>query len=279
MLPSHIVLFTDLDGTLLDQHTYSWREASEALAEIERRKIPLIFCTSKTRAEVEFLRRKIDNSHPFITENGGGVFIPHGYFPQRVEGAVTVKTYHCLALARPYDEILDALDEIASEAGVEAVGFHKMSAKEIAENSGLDPQQVQLARQRDFDEPFFLAGATPAKEQKFIRLARERKMEVVRGTRFWHIHAGSDKGRAVRELMKHYRAMRRGEKLRAIAFGDSANDLPMLVAADTAVLLPKPDGSFDEAVTAKLPRIIRGSAPGPAGWNEAVLQLLEAQKR
>ncbi len=274
MLPANLILFTDLDGTLLDQRTFSWREASEALHEIERRSIPLVFCTSKTRAEVEFLRRKIGNAHPFITENGGGIFIPHGYFPQRIGGVVTVKTYHCLALARPYDEVLGALDEIAAAAGVDAVGFHKMSAKEIAENSGLDSQQVQLARQRDYDEPFFLAGATPKKEEAFIRLARERKFEIVRGTRFWHIHAGSDKGRAVRELMKHYRAAWR-RKLRAIAFGDSANDLPMLVAADAAVLLPKLDGSFDEAVTAKLPRIQRGSAPGPAGWNEAVLNLLE----
>ena len=274
MLPANIVLFTDLDGTLLDQQTYSWREASDALTEIDRRRIPLVFCTSKTRAEVEYLRRRIGNTHPFITENGGGIFIPHGYFPRRIAGAATVKTYHCIALARPYDEILDALDQIAEEAGIEAVGFHKMSPREIAENSGLDPTQVQLAKQRDFDEPFFLAGANPTKEQAFIRLARDRKMEVVRGTRFWHIHAGSDKGRAVRELMIHYRAARRGEKLRSISFGDSANDLPMLAATDSAVLLPKPDGGFDEVVTAKLPRILRGTAPGPAGWNEAVLQLL-----
>ncbi|MBI3484730.1 MAG: HAD-IIB family hydrolase [Acidobacteria bacterium] len=277
MLPVNIILFTDLDGTLLDHRTFSWRAAEDALHEIERRRVPLVFCTSKTRAEVEFLRRKIGNAHPFITENGGGIFIPHGYFPQRIEGAVTVKTYHCIALARPYEEITEALDEISAEAGVDAVGFHQMSAREIAENSGLDPQQVQLARQRDYDEPFFLAGATPKKEDAFIRLARERKLEVVRGSRFWHIHAGSDKGRAVRELMKHFRAGWR-VKLRAIALGDSANDLPMLVAADAAVLLPKHDGSLDEAVTAKLPRIIRGSAPGPAGWNEAVLQLLEGSK-
>jgi mannosyl-3-phosphoglycerate phosphatase len=277
MLPTGLILFTDLDGTLLDHRTFSWRAAEDALHEIERRRVPLVFCTSKTRAEVEFLRRKIGNAHPFISENGGGIFIPHGYFPQRMEGAVTVKTYHCIALARPYREITEALDEIAAEAGVDAVGFHQMSAKEIVENSGLDAEQVQLARQRDYDEPFFLAGATPKKEAAFVRLAHERKLEVVRGSRFWHIHAGSDKGRAVRELMKHFRAGWR-VKLRAVALGDSANDLPMLVAADVAVLLPKADGSFDEAVTAKLPRITRGSAPGPEGWNEAVLQLLEDSK-
>ena len=274
MLPANLILFTDLDGTLLDHYSFSWMAAGEALAEVERRRIPLVFCTSKTRAEVEVLRRKIGNAHPFITENGGGIYIPHGYFPQRIEGAVTVKTYHCIALARPYEEITEALEEIAAAAGVDAVGFHQMSAKEIAENSGLDQQQVQLARQRDYDEPFFLAGATTKKEEAFVRLARERKLEVVRGDRFWHLNAGSDKGRAVRELMKHFRAAWR-MKLRAIALGDCANDLSMLVAADLAVLLPRHDGSFDEAVTAKLPRVIRGAAPGPVGWNEAVLELLE----
>jgi len=277
MLPTHLIVFTDLDGTLLDYHTFSWTAANEALAEIARRRVPLVFCTSKTRAEIEFLRRKTGNAHPFISENGGGIYIPHGYFPQRIEGAVTVKTYHCIALARPYKEITAALEEIAAEAGVDVVGFHQMSAKEIAENSGLDAQQVQLARQRDYDEPFFLAGATPKKEEAFMRLARERKLEVARGGRFWHLQAGSDKGRAVKILMQHFRAGWR-VKLRAIALGDSANDLPMLVAADVAVLLPKHDGSFDEAVTAKLPRITRGSAPGPEGWNEAVLQLLEDSK-
>ena len=277
MLTNRIILFTDLDGTLLDHHTYSWTAASEALAEIERRRVPLVFCTSKTRAEVEILRRKMGIAHPFITENGGGIYIPHGYFSQRIEGAATVKTYHCIALARPYKEITEALEEIAAEAGVEAVGFHQMSAREIAENSGLDAEQAQLARQRDYDEPFFLAGATPKKEEKFIQLARERKLEVVRGDRFWHLHAGSDKGRAVRELMKHFRAGWR-VKLRAIALGNCANDLPMLTSADAAVLLPKHDGSFEETVTAKLPRIIRGPGPGPVGWNQAVLDLLETKE-
>jgi len=275
VLPAHLVAFTDLDGTLLDHRTFSWRPAEEALHELERRQVPLVFCTSKTRAEVEFLRRKIGNAHPFITENGGGLYIPHGYFQHRIEGAVTVKTYHCIALARPYEEIAEALEEIAAGVGVDAVGFHQMSTREIAENSGLDLQQAQLAKQREYDEPFFLAGATPKKEEKFITLARERKLQVVRGSRFWHLHAGSDKGRAVRELMKHYRAAWRG-RLRAVALGDSANDLPMLVVADAAVLLPKPDGSFDEAVLARLPRVTRGSAHGPVGWNEAVLRLFES---
>jgi len=74
------LVFTDLDGTLLDHDTYSWAAAAPALEELQRREIPLIFCTSKTDAEVQALRRAMGNSHPFIVENGGAIVIPPGFF-------------------------------------------------------------------------------------------------------------------------------------------------------------------------------------------------------
>src|SRR5512135_2792694 len=75
-----IVIFTDLDGTLLDEVNYSWSEAQPALNLIKSGATPLILCSSKTRAELEAYRVQLDNHHPFIAENGGGIFIPRGYF-------------------------------------------------------------------------------------------------------------------------------------------------------------------------------------------------------
>lgn len=276
MLPSRLVIFTDLDGTLLDHHSYSWAAAEEALEQIARRRIPLVVCTSKTRAEVEVLRRKLGNVHPFITENGGGVFIPHGYFPQHLGGTERFGKYHCLTLGRSYREIVAQLDEMALEAGADVVGFRQMTAREIAQNTGLPVKQAELAKQRDFDEPFFFAGEDHETAERFIQMARARHLEVTRGGRFWHLFAGSDKGQAVRKLMKLYRGVRRASRtgLRSVGLGDSANDLPMLAAVDYAVLLPKPDGGLDSEVLARLPRVHRGSAPGPVGWNQAVLQLI-----
>jgi len=270
------VIYTDLDGALLDGKSYSWHGAEEALEEIDRRRVPLVFCTSKTRAEVEDLRRKLGNAHPFITENGGGVFIPHGYFSQPLEGAQRAGHYHCFALGRPYAEIVDELERIAAEAGAQVAGFHQMNTREIASNTGLNTGQAERARARDFDEPFFLAGADAAAEQRFIRIARERGLQPVRGDRFWHVSAGSDKGRAVQLLSRFYRKNWRGH-LQAVALGSSANDLPMLAAVDVAVLLPQPDGRFDAEVLARLPAIRRANAPGPAGWNDAVLRILKAR--
>jgi len=74
------IIFTDLDGTLLDSDTYSYEKAKIALQLLKKRRIPLIFCTSKTRAEIEFWRDEVGNYDPFISENGGGIFIPKDYF-------------------------------------------------------------------------------------------------------------------------------------------------------------------------------------------------------
>lgn len=275
MLRPNLIIFTELDGSLLDRNSCSHAPAEEALGEIARRGIPLVFCTSKTRAEVEVVRRKLNSAHPFIVEDGGGVFIPDGYFPKRLPGTIKVRHYNCLALGRPHAELVDEFDSLVEQTGVSAEGFHQMKPRDIARNAGLSLSDAELAAQREFDLPFFFAGASEAEEETFIAAARERKLSVVRGRRFRHLFAGSDKGRAVRKLVEQYRAALPHQRLRTAALGDSANDLPMLAAADKAVLIPQRREQFDEEVLAKLPRILRAGAPGPAGWNAAVLSLLE----
>ena len=48
-----IIVFTDLDSTLLHPKTYSFDAAMPALKLIKEKDIPLILCSSKTRAEIE----------------------------------------------------------------------------------------------------------------------------------------------------------------------------------------------------------------------------------
>lgn len=271
--PIHWVLFTDLDGTLLDPGSYSWKPAQPALEELARRQVPLVFCSSKTSAEIEALRRELGNPHPFVAENGGGVFVPQGYFDVGIPQGFPMGSYRCLALAMPYDKVINELERIAEQAGVEVVGFHQMDAHDVAASTGLPLPAAELARRRDFDEPFFFVRADPSAESRFLDLARERGLELVRGGRFWHLFQGSDKGRAVRKLMELYLAST-PPKVRFAALGDSANDLPMLATVDHAFLLPRPDGTFDSEVLARLPHIQRAAAPGPKGWNSAVLELI-----
>ena len=148
-----------------------------------------------------------------------------------------------------------------------------MTAAQVAANTGLKLRQAELARRREFDEPFFFVGSKPGAEAKVSRPARRRGPELTRGGRFRALVPGREKGRAVRRLIRLYQGAS-GPRLRTVALGDSANDLPMLAAVHHPILLAKPDGSFDSHVLKRLPKVARGEAPGPQGWNLAVLALL-----
>lgn len=65
---SRLLILTDLDGSLLDADTYGYEAARPALKSLRDRGIPLIFCSSKTFAEVEPIRHEMENTVPFIVE-------------------------------------------------------------------------------------------------------------------------------------------------------------------------------------------------------------------
>src|SRR3990167_8085280 len=98
------IIVSDLDGTLLDSTSYSFAAAQPALEAIRARGVPLILCSSKTRTEIEGYRQCLNNRHPFITENGAGIFIPRGYFSFPFEAGV-FGDYQLITLGTPYAEI------------------------------------------------------------------------------------------------------------------------------------------------------------------------------
>lgn len=273
MLSLPLLVFTEPLDLFPPQARSPEHGAEEALHELERRQVPLVFASRGTRVEVEFVRRKLENRHPFITENGGGLFVPEGYFRQRISDSETIRHYHRISYARPYADAWAALEETAEEAGVEVVGFHSMSAREVAENSGLPPRVAELARLRDYDEPFFFAGEEVAASRRLAEAARKRGWQVARGERFWHFSSGADVKAAVRRLTELYRTARHA-RVRSVAIGWSHHQFDLLSAAGRAIVLPAPDGTFDEQLAQRLPAARRAGTPGPEGWNAAVLELL-----
>jgi len=274
MLALPLVLLTEPLDLFPPQARSPERGAEEALQELDRRQAPLVFASRGTRMELEFVRRKLENRHPFITENGGGLFVPEGYFRQRIPESETIRHYHRISLARPYAETCAALEEVAEEAGVQVVGFHNMSAREVAENYGLPPRMADLARLREYDEPFFFAGEEVAASRRLADAARKRGWQVTRGERFWHFSSGADVKAAVHRLMEMFRTARHA-RVRSVAIGWNHHQLALLSAAGRAIVLPGPDGTYDDELAKRLPAARRAGAPGPAGWNAAVMELLE----
>lgn len=262
------IIITDLDGTLLDAATYSCAPARQALDIIRERGIPLILCSSKTRAEIEALRGELDNHHPFISENGGGVFIPHGYFTAPFAGEDS-GGYRLVTLGTPYAEIRRQFVRLREELRARVRGFGDMTAEEVAALTGLSVDEGQRARRRDFDEPFVFEGAP---DEHFLRAIEEAGLRWTEG-RLFHIMGEHDKGRAVSLLKTLYE--NQSGAVESIGLGDSLNDLAMLQAVELPVLVMHNDGSHDARIA--LDKLRKTRLPGPSGWNESVLRLLAAR--
>jgi mannosyl-3-phosphoglycerate phosphatase len=266
--PQRLLVFTDLDGTLLHPINYEWQAARSTLGELRRKKIPLVLCTSKTRAEIKTLRRKMGHVDPYIAENGGILVIPWTFFGKPESGGGRSREL-VLRLGWTQAEASQVLSTLARSAKVKVRGFHQMSAAEIARATGLTLANARKAQLREASEPFQIVSASPAQMRALRRATRERRIKLAEGGRFWHLTMGTDKGQAM-ALLIQLKAIVEGVQFRTIAAGDSSIDLPMLKQASLPILMPAPDGKFDSKVIRALPAAIRGRGTGPAAWAEAV---------
>lgn len=266
-----LIIFTDLDGTLLDYSDYSFDKALPALQLIKEKNIPLIICSSKTRKEIEHYREKLFNLHPFISENGGGIFIPKGYFESRVkslESKVEEEgAYNVFRLGARYSDLRKAIDELKAE-GFNVKGFGDMTVKQVSVVTGLSIEEAKMAKERDFDEPFVFAGDEDD-IRKLLNRIKKRGFNHTQG-RFFHILGNSNKGRAVSILIDLYR--REFGEIATVAVGDSPNDIPMLEHVDHPAIVRKHDGEYDKQIN--IPSLIMAEGIGPDGWNKAVIEII-----
>jgi mannosyl-3-phosphoglycerate phosphatase family protein len=261
------LVFSDLDETLLDEKTYSFEAALAALHALRELNIPLILCSSKTRAEIEFWRERLENQHPFVVENGGAIFVPRQYFPHKPrEAKRQVNAYDVIEFGTRYPVLVAALREASAISGCKVRGFNDMTAAEISRRTLLPLEQAKLAKQREYDEAFEILGSNG---DQLLQEIEKMGMQWTRGGRFHHILGRNNKGVAVKCLIAIYRSAF-GE-VETLGFGDGPNDIQFLGEMDRAVVIRS---RFAEDLAAAIPRSMITRSPGPRGWNETLLELL-----
>lgn len=256
------IVFTDLDGTLLDHHDYRWSAALPALSKLRAMGIPVIIASSKTAAEIAPLRAEMRlQACPAIVENGAGVLPAHA--DQGDAGD-------------DYTRLRAALDALAPDLRAHFRGFGDMTDADVAEITGLTGMQATLARQRAFSEPGTFGGDSAALNA-FVDALRDRGVHARRGGRFLTLSFGGTKADRMAEIAALY-----GNPV-TIALGDAPNDIEMLEAADHGVIIANPSGTQLPILLAERDGDIRRSTKiGPEGWNECMLQIvseLTAQTR
>ncbi len=266
--PSKKVVFTDLDGTLLDRVTYSYDKALPSIEYLRQRKIPLVFCSAKTRAEQEVYRRELSISAPFIVENGGAIFIPYGYFPFDFHYHKTRGRYSVIELGMSYQDIRVILERMRSELGLKFKGFGDMSPEEVAAETGLDLDAARRAKEREYDETVKLEGS-PEEIDRVLNAIKQAGLNWTHGGQFYDAMGTSDKGKATTILIDLFR--KKLGQVETVGIGDSLNDLPMLSVVDIPVLVQKPEGVWEETGLLYLHKV---KGVGPEGWARAIEEII-----
>ncbi len=266
------LIFTDLDGTLLDHHSYSHQAADIALAYLEQNNIPVIPCSSKTQLEIEKLRHDLNNKHPFIIENGAAVFIPKDYFTSQPEDTIEDENYWIKSFVQPHDHWVRQLNTMRDEFNGLYKPFSEMTIEEIAQATDLSLEQASLAAKRQYGEPVLWLGSHEQKNN-FIRTLKNKGVTVLQGGRFLHICGNANKGNALLWLANTYQT-RLNQDYITISIGDSHNDREMLDMADNALIIRSP--VHDLPPLSRIDRVTISDALGPQGWAQGVNRILDS---
>lgn len=269
-----LIVFSDLDGTLLDHESYAFDAALPGLARLKHYGAPLILASSKTAAELESIQQALGISHPVIAENGAGVVVPDGYFPDdSVSETATVS-------APRYREVVGLIEDVACEFADGFVGFSQMSTGEVSKLTGLNEAGAALAKERQWSEPGIWRGSDVA-FRAWEDAIQSRGLIVTQGGRFVSVSFASSKNARMADILTMFRVAAVGADAHvpnfvSMALGDAPNDKTMICAADIGVVIKGVRHDQMKDVEAHARGVIwRPAAPGPTGWNEAVNRALD----
>lgn len=259
MKPIKILVFTDLDGTFLDHHSYGFQEALPALERLKNLGAIVVPVTSKTMAEIDALN------------------LPFGKGPKVAENGMVMldvqEKYNC---AKTYQDILEFIGQLPENIRAHIQGFSDMSVAEVANKTGLPEESAVLAKTRLASEPFLWSG-TDIDLSALKKYAAQQDLQITRGGRFYHLMGAGGKDRAVLKLIEQYKAIFPKDRIISIALGDGPNDAKMLSYTDYAVQIPNENGVEFEIENPQ-GIIMQALYAGPKGWGASIQKILDTLK-
>lgn len=258
-----LIVFTDLDGCLLNKHDYDWSDAAPMLALLREKQIPVVLNSSKTVAEMARLVHEfgLDGNH-FISENGSVIAWNNPDRPHEpLEHAFDLEV-----IGAHRDAIVSLLAQL--KPTYQFRSFSDLGVTGVAEQTQLPHEQVRLALQRRGTEPL-LWDESEEKLVAFQSALQANGLTLTKGGRFWHVAGQTNKGKAMLHVAR--RLSPDVNNVIKVGIGDSPIDQSMLDVADIPIGIPSSDGL---GVHIDGDRGIAATLPGAAGWHEAVAKVL-----
>jgi len=283
-MPTQYLISTDLDGTLLDHHTYSWQAAKEALNRCHELNVPVIINTSKAQSEVTEILTELGFQAPFIVENGSAMLIPLS-FASDIEKIVSLDQrsmidgeYLLVRFGVNRQTILTFIQQIRDQYNWQFEGFSDWSVEQIAEHTGLSLKNAAQASQKYYSEPF-IWNDTQDNLDQFKLKVEQAGLKCMKGGRFFHIQGQTNKARPLQWLLANQKTIFENQdsnsRIKLICLGDNHNDVDMLNIADYPVCVRSPIADYPSLITTN--NIIKTRAYGPEGWAEAMDSILTSK--
>jgi mannosyl-3-phosphoglycerate phosphatase len=221
-----VVIFSDLDGTILDKE-YSFHKIKSTITHLKSLNADIVLCSSKTRLEIESYRKEMNLDDPFISENGGAIFVPKNFL-KKSEFTKKTKKYDIIEFGTKYRTLRQKIKKIALIEGCRIVGFGDMTVKEVAKDTGLSLKMAKLAKKREYDEPLLMNH----NEKNIIEAATQEDLRVTKGDGYFHLSGQHNKGEAVACLKLLY--IKNFKQVYTIGVGNGPSDESLMTASETS---------------------------------------------
>ena len=262
-----IVVFSDLDGTLLDHSTYSYEESMPGVNMLKEKSIPLVLVSSKTYDEMVILHKELKLEASFIFENGAGI-------ANYNSGNYTISLN-----GKSSEELINFKSVIEQMLGVVITPLCHMSTDDIVQYTGLKKEIAEKAAMRKGSMPFIIKDSSFVMSlndlNSYNNSLKEYELMMTRGGRFYHFSSiNANKGFALSKVIDEIKSTFGESEITSYAIGDSENDIPMLKVVDNPFLVRKYNNTYIETgVTVTVTNEI-----GPKGFTEMVYFIMNEHK-
>ena len=255
-----VLIFTDLDGSLLHRDTFKFDKIKDYLKLIISEGIFIIPNTSKTDKEILEFNNELGLNTPYISENGAsinGLDLLNKDLPQQ------------LILSREKDTLLKIFkNHVPIKLQNKCKWLSEMDKKNQTLIFGLHDEKLDMALDRKYTIPFLFQG-TKNEKKELSKIIKNKGLFLQEGGRVIHLTDKVNKSKALQVFVRFFK--RNNKNVKTIAVGDNYNDLEMLKTSDFPCLVFNDKFTLDEI---PINNLITTNKPSPEGWADVIKMAL-----
>ena len=257
-----IVIFTDLDGSLLNRDNFEFLIIKNYIKKLLLNNILIIPNSSKTKLEIKSFNNELGENLPYIVENGAAIYnlnFLNSNFPEKI------------SLSRERAEILQIFNNKIPQQLISKCKFvENLSEENLSKIFGLPKAKLKNALKREYTIPFLFEG-NKSEKSRLTKIVEMSGLTIQEGGRVINLCDKTSKASAMKNVIKINKKVIK-EKIIIVGVGDNFNDLDMLKNSDIPCLVFNDKFTLD---TINIKNCLVSKKPAPEGWAEVVKMALD----